>query len=97
MALEPFPRQRLRTIFSGRVQGVGFRFTVQELARARPLTGYVRNLPDGDVELVAEGAPADLEYLLDAIAGSRLDRYIVGRDIQRGPARGDFADFCIRC
>lgn len=57
-------RQRRRVIFSGRVQGVGFRFTTQRLARSFPVTGFVQNLPDGDVELVAEGEPTAVSAFL---------------------------------
>ena len=42
-------------VFSGRVQGVGFRFTALNVASRCGLTGYVRNLPDGDVEMLAQG------------------------------------------
>ena len=52
------PRERRRVVFSGRVQGVGFRFTCQSLARGFDVAGYVRNLADGRVELVAEGEPS---------------------------------------
>jgi acylphosphatase len=44
-----------RFVISGRVQGVGFRFFAEEQARAEHLSGYVRNLPDGRVEAVAQG------------------------------------------
>ena len=44
-----------RFVISGRVQGVGFRFFTEDQARAEHLAGYVRNLPDGRVEVVAEG------------------------------------------
>ena len=42
-------------VFSGRIQGVGFRFTALNIANRCGLTGYVRNLPDGDVEMLAQG------------------------------------------
>ncbi len=51
-------------IFSGRVQGVGFRLTTVQLARHRPLGGTVRNLHDGRVELVLEGETAEIRGLL---------------------------------
>lgn len=54
--------------YSGQVQGVGFRYTAQRLAEDFPVTGYVRNLSDGDVELVAQGAAADVEAFLTALA-----------------------------
>jgi acylphosphatase len=44
-----------KIVFSGRVQGVGFRFTALNIASRYELTGYVRNIPDGDVEMFAQG------------------------------------------
>ena len=44
-----------KIVFSGRVQGVGFRFTALNIASRCGLTGYVRNLPDGDVEMLVQG------------------------------------------
>ncbi len=61
------PRDRRRVVFSGRVQGVGFRFTCHSLARGFPVAGYVRNLPDGRVELLAEGEDRELDAFLNAI------------------------------
>lgn len=52
-----------RFVVRGRVQGVFFRATTQQTARQLGLTGWVRNLPDGGVELIACGAPARLEEL----------------------------------
>ena len=63
------PRERRRAYFSGRVQGVGFRFTCQSLARRFDVAGYVRNLPDGRVEVVAEGDPTELDEFLTATQG----------------------------
>src|SRR5471030_2081507 len=48
-------RRRMKVFYSGRVQGVGFRYTARTVAAGFEITGYVRNLPDGRVELVAEG------------------------------------------
>jgi acylphosphatase len=53
--------------YTGRVQGVGFRYTAQHLAQGFAVAGYARNLPSGDVELVAEGAVEDVEAFLAAI------------------------------
>lgn len=58
---------RQRIIFHGRVQGVFFRATTEQLARDLPLTGFVRNCPDGTVELQAQGAQADIDRLLNSI------------------------------
>ena len=52
-----------RIIFIGRVQGVGFRFTAHSIARRCQLTGFVRNLPDGSVEMFAQGQAEDIESL----------------------------------
>lgn len=54
---------RLRLIISGRVQGVGFRFAAYDEAKNLGLTGSVRNLPGGEVEMVAEGRAEDLKIL----------------------------------
>jgi acylphosphatase len=59
------PRIRYRVVVSGRVQGVFFRGATQEVARARGVDGWVRNLPDGRVEAVFEGAPAAVEALVE--------------------------------
>jgi acylphosphatase len=74
------PRVRRRVSFSGRVQGVGFRFTCHSLARAHEVAGYVRNLPDGDVELVAEGDPIELDRFVEAIK-LEMSHYIRDVDI----------------
>jgi acylphosphatase len=57
-----------RVIYSGRVQGVGFRYTARGLAAGYPVTGYVRNLNNGEVELVAEGEAESVEAFLAAVA-----------------------------
>ncbi len=57
-----------RTLYSGRVQGVGFRWTVEKLARGFPVTGFVRNLSDGPVELVASRTAETLDSLHAAIS-----------------------------
>jgi acylphosphatase len=58
------PPVRRRAVVKGRVQGVSFRAHTQEQARQRGLLGWVRNLPDGSVELEAQGAPGAVEELL---------------------------------
>jgi acylphosphatase len=60
-------QERRRVFFTGRVQGVGFRATCRWLARGFDIAGYVRNLPDGRVELVAEGDPGEIDRFLHAI------------------------------
>ncbi len=57
--------RRVRMLVSGRVQGVCFRAATQQQAKKLSLTGYARNLPDGRVEIVAEGPDSDLQKLQD--------------------------------
>lgn len=57
-----------RVYYSGRVQGVGFRYTAQRVAARFVVAGYVRNLPDGTVELVAEGDADQVDAFLAAVA-----------------------------
>ena len=59
----------VRVLFSGRVQGVGFRATAIHIAQRYPVTGWVRNLMDGRVELLAEGTEAGVNAFLGAIRG----------------------------
>jgi len=81
--------------YHGRVQGVGFRFTTREIAERFRVTGFVENLPDGQVLLVAEGDTAELERFAAAIA-SEMQRFIAGCETYDGPATGEFTDFDIR-
>ena len=67
--------------YSGQVQGVGFRYTAQRLAAQHPVAGYVRNLPGGEVELVAEGAGEEVKAFLDAVA-RRMADYIERTTVQ---------------
>ena len=60
-------RTRLHVYYQGRVQGVGFRWIVREVATGFDVTGWVRNLSDGRVELVAEGKRPELEAFQDAV------------------------------
>ena len=73
-----------RVQYSGRVQGVGFRYTVQALAPAYPVAGWVRNLANGDVELVAEGAPEEVDAFLKAVA-HRMADYLVRSAVTEQP------------
>jgi acylphosphatase len=76
-----------RVLYSGRVQGVGFRYTAQGLAASRPVAGYVRNLPSGQVELVAEGESEVVQDFLDAVA-RRMVNYITSTAVQDCPSAG---------
>jgi acylphosphatase len=62
-------------LVSGRVQGVGFRWFVMKRAQELQLTGWVRNLPDGRVEITAKGSPPEIAAFAAAVsAGPRLAR-----------------------
>lgn len=61
------PQPPVQVIFSGRVQGVGFRWTCQSIARRHPVTGTVKNLSDGTVELFADGDVRDVRSFLAEI------------------------------
>ena len=87
--------QRRTYHFAGRVQGVGFRYTAQHLARGHPVKGYVRNLPDGRVELVMEGEDSAMDAVVAALK-KELDRNIQRIDVAKAPATGEFAEFSIR-
>lgn len=87
--------QRETVLFAGRVQGVGFRYTVKNLALQHALTGYVRNLNDGRVELVMEGAEQEREALVQAVRDKMRD-YIRHVDRHTSAGTGEFRDFSIR-
>ena len=87
--------ERRTYTFGGHVQGVGFRYTAQHLARNHPVTGFVRNLPDGRVELVAEGEAKDLDALVSAIQ-RQMEGFVRRTDVSEGKATGEFTGFSIR-
>jgi len=76
-----------RVLYSGRVQGVGFRYTTQALAVGHPVAGYVRNLPSGEVELVVEGEDSAVEAFLAAVA-RRMTGYISNTTVQEAAPTG---------
>jgi acylphosphatase len=87
--------QRKTVIYRGHVQGVGFRYTAQSIARRYDVRGYVRNLADGRVELVAEGEKHELAAFLDDVR-ERMTRYIRDEGVDTQPATNEFAGFEIR-
>jgi acylphosphatase len=86
-------RERLHVFYTGRVQGVGFRYTVKSLACGFAVAGTVRNLPDGRVELVAEGRRGELEEFSRAIRDSELASFIRQEEAAWQPAGGGFRGF----
>lgn len=83
-----------RVLFSGRVQGVGFRWTVNRLARRYPVTGFVRNLHDGRVELVISGTVDSLDQLSADVTEHFADN-ITAVDSESVEHPEDFMDFRI--
>jgi len=88
-------KQRIHVYYSGRVQGVGFRFTAQRLAGDLGISGWVRNLPDGRVEITAEAEEKALKDLLTGIM-DLFKNYIKDTDIQWTSASGEFEEFSIK-
>ncbi len=86
---------RQEVLFDGRVQGVGFRYTTRRLAARFRVTGFVQNLPDGRVLVVAEGAAGEVHRFLAAIS-AEMDRYITDATATNCPATGEFAGFEVR-
>src|SRR5262249_49175969 len=88
-------RERREIHFSGRVQGVGFRYTTRAVAMRFAVSGFVKNLADGRVLLVVEGAPATLDRFLADIE-DEMDRYIGHREVVVRRATGEFREFEVR-
>ncbi len=88
---------RMRAIVKGVVQGVGFRyFTVYQAQRIGGITGYVRNLRDGSVEVVAEGERGKLEQLLAQLRKGPTGAHVTGVDVFWENPTGEFTNFGIR-
>ena len=81
-------------IFTGRVQGVGFRFTAHRMACRNQLTGYVRNLSDGTVEMFAQGSAGDIDDCVEDIQQSLIGHVRETR-IEEVPPDPRYTDFKI--
>ena len=79
---------RVRIIYAGRVQGVGFRATAAGIARRHAVTGYVRNLPDGTVEAVFEGPAEDVRRLVEWSRRGPRDAVVEDVRVQQEPPEG---------
>lgn len=86
---------QLRANFSGHVQGVGFRFQTESISRGFDVQGYVQNMPDGTVDLVAEGQKNELEQFLSAIQ-EQLSGNIRETRTHWYPSSGNYEGFGIR-
>ena len=90
------PMDRRRVFYSGHVQGVGFRFTCQHLARQFAVSGFVRNLPDGRVELLAEGEAGEVDSFLDAVRREMGDTIREVAETHEPPGDPPLSAFTIR-
>lgn len=86
-------RSRMQILYTGRVQGVGFRYTVKTLAAGFDVSGTVRNLNDGRVELVAEGAREELAAFQHAVQDSEVGPFVKSEQVTWQPAVGGFRGF----
>ena len=84
-----------RVWFTGSVQGVGFRYSTRHIAKTFEVCGYVKNLADGRVELIAEGVPEELDRFLDAVQ-RRFRSHILDSNICELPVTNQYSDFSIR-
>ena len=89
-------QKRLYARVSGRVQGVGFRYYTERQARRLGLTGWVRNLPDGGVELVAEGEESTLQQMLEWCGEGPPSAAVSAVQASWADGLGEFSDFRIR-
>jgi len=87
--------KRTHILYSGRVQGVGFRFTAERVAVELGLAGWVKNLVDGRVELLCEGEEEKLKKLINKIKEYFAD-YIQDVEVNWQETTGEFKDFRIR-
>jgi acylphosphatase len=78
--------------YSGRVQGVGFRYTARALAAHHRVTGFVQNLPDGRVRLVVEGDPNEVQAFVNSVR-AEMGAYIYDTQVSTQPATGRFKGF----
>ncbi len=88
--------KRLHLIVSGVVQGVGFRWYTQRIATSLGLTGWVRNLQNGDVEIVVEGKSDIIEMFISELKNGYLGRNISRIKRIEEEYKGEFSDFRIK-
>jgi acylphosphatase len=84
--------ERRRVLYSGTVQGVGFRATARRVAQSYTVSGFVRNLANGKVEVVVEGEPGEIARFLAQI-GTDLGHYIEDTATSKEAATGKYNGF----
>ncbi len=88
-------KERAQVFYSGQVQGVGFRWMSERLARRFLVTGWAKNLSDGRVELMVEGHGEDVRKFLQAIRDSEVGDGVLDADVNWSIATGEFKEFTI--
>lgn len=82
-------------IFKGHVQGVGFRFNTHRVAKEFTVTGTVQNLPDGSVELIAEGESTEVKDFVEAVQET-MAGHVTEHTVDETPATGQYRGFNIK-
>ena len=85
--------RRMKILYSGHVQGIGFRYTAKTVAAGFDISGIVRNLSDGRVELTAEGERSELEAFRAAIRDAGLKAFIRDENVTWNAAQNEFRGF----
>ena len=88
--------KRVHIIISGYVQGVFFRNNTKTKARNLGLKGFVRNVPNGDVEVVAEGNEKEINELIDFCRNGPMLSCVANLKIEYGEFKGEFDDFTVK-
>lgn len=89
-------KMRARVLISGKVQGVCFRIaTEKEVSRFQKITGWVRNLPTGQVEALFEGDQESIKKLITWCHQGPPSARVTQVEVSREPYQGDFSDFRI--
>jgi acylphosphatase len=86
-------RRRMTVLYTGNVQGVGFRYTARTVAAGFEIVGRIRNLPDGSVELIAEGLTDELNAYRSALRDSGLAGFIKDERVEWDEAQHQFRNF----
>ena len=86
--------KRVRVFYSGRVQGVGFRYSAVGASKGYNVAGWVKNLSDGRVELVAEGEEKEISAFLAEVSRT-MNGYIQNEDVRNEEPLGDVQDFSV--
>ncbi|MBU0678542.1 MAG: acylphosphatase [Verrucomicrobia bacterium] len=89
-------KRRATVRYTGRVQGVGFRFTARRVASRFDIAGYVKNEANGAVSLVAEGFESEVRGFLNAIRSSGVGGYVADEEIAWGPSLDEFGSFDVQ-